>query len=97
MRTARGLAVLNDHPDEIAGLLQNSDGEPIVMSNATALLNWVESVVWNVTYVKEAVGRVEARVSGQKLRSSAAACKRYRRAGLTSVNPSNPIHVRHTP
>ncbi|XP_019552230.3 uncharacterized protein LOC109422049 [Aedes albopictus] len=95
LRTKRGIAVQNDRQDEIAGLLQNSPGEPVVMSNLTAVLNWVESVMWNVTYVKETVGEVktEAAEPAPQLRSSEAACKRYRRAGLTSVNPANPNHI----
>ncbi|XP_062546773.1 uncharacterized protein LOC134212700 [Armigeres subalbatus] len=91
----RAAAVFNERRDEIIGLLQNSAGEPLVMTNTTAVLNWIESVVWNITYVKENVSHVAVRITEAKqpLRPSAAACKRYRLQGLTSVNPANPIHT----
>ncbi|XP_062708907.1 chymotrypsin-like elastase family member 2A [Aedes albopictus] len=44
--TKMGSVVYNERR-EIVGLMQNPAGEPIVMTNTSAVLDWIESVVWN--------------------------------------------------
>ncbi|EAT35769.1 AAEL012087-PA [Aedes aegypti] len=44
--TKLGSVVYNERR-EIIGLMQNPAGEPIVMTNASAVLDWIESVVWS--------------------------------------------------
>lgn len=44
--TKMGSVVYNERR-EIVGLMQNPAGEPIVMTNTSAVLDWIESMVWN--------------------------------------------------
>ncbi|XP_065085037.1 uncharacterized protein LOC135707205 [Ochlerotatus camptorhynchus] len=95
LRTSPATAVYDEHRDVIVGLLQNRAGEPVVVTNTTAMLNWIESVVWNVTYVKEEVMEVAVQEAKpfRQLRSSVAACKDYRRQGLTNVKSAMLSHT----
>ncbi|XP_055634079.1 clotting factor C-like [Toxorhynchites rutilus septentrionalis] len=42
----RGSVVYNEHRD-IAGLMHNRAGEVVVMTKLLAMLDWIESIVWN--------------------------------------------------
>lgn len=48
LRITRGSALYTDRRDEIGGLLQNGPGEELVMTNVTALLDWIEPIVWDM-------------------------------------------------
>ncbi|XP_055585774.1 coagulation factor XII-like [Uranotaenia lowii] len=41
----RGAVVYNDHRD-LAGLMHYPAGDPVVMTNVPAVLDWIESIVW---------------------------------------------------